>query len=51
MLLPAYSRTVGVPELLAEDLLDAGDRLVHRLLGADVFGNGAVDRVRPDALV
>jgi hypothetical protein len=28
MLLLAYSRAVGMPYLLAQDLLDAGDRLV-----------------------
>jgi thiosulfate/3-mercaptopyruvate sulfurtransferase len=34
--------------LLAQDLLDAGDRLVDRLLRADAFCGDAVDRLRPD---
>jgi hypothetical protein len=33
MIPPAYSQPVIVPYLLAQDLLDAGDRLVDRLLG------------------
>ena len=40
-----------VPQLLAQDLLDARDRLVDRLLGADALGGDAVDRLGPDALV
>jgi hypothetical protein len=31
--------------LLGEDLLDARDRLVDRLLGADAFSHDAVDGV------
>ena len=36
---------------LRQDLLDAGDRLVDRLLGADALGDDAVDRLRPDVLL
>ena len=36
---------------LAQDLLDPGDRLVDRLLGADALGDDAVDRLRPDPLL
>ena len=35
----------------AEDLLDPGDRLVDRLLGADALGGDAVDGLGPDALL
>jgi hypothetical protein len=42
---------VGVPELFAQNLLDARDRLVDRLLGADALGDDAVDRLRPDCLL
>jgi hypothetical protein len=34
-----------------EDLLDPGDRLVDRLLGADAIGADAVNRLRPDPLL
>ena len=33
---------------LRQDLLDPGDRLVDRLLGADALGGNAVDRLWPD---
>ena len=33
---------------LRQDLLDAGDRLVDRLLGADALGGDAVDGLAPD---
>ena len=36
---------------LRQDLLDARDRLVDRLLGADALGGDAVDGLRPDPLV
>ena len=35
----------------AQDLLDLGDRLVDRLLGAHALGGDAVDRLGPDVLV
>jgi hypothetical protein len=37
--------------LFAQDLLDPGDRLVDRLLGADAVGGDAVDGVAPDGLL
>ena len=36
---------------LRQDLLDAGDRLVDRLLRRDAVGGDAVDGLRPDGLV
>jgi hypothetical protein len=36
---------VLLPQLLAQDLPDAGDRVVDGLLGADPFGGDAVDRL------
>ena len=36
---------------LAQDLLDPGDRLVDRLLGADALGGDAMDRLGPDPLL
>ena len=35
---------------LRQDLLDARDRLVDRLLGADALGDDAVDGLAPDVL-
>jgi hypothetical protein len=37
--------------LLAQDLLDAGDGLVDRLVGCDVISGDAVDRLRPQELL
>ena len=45
-----WGRSFGVPSL-RQDLLDAGDRLVDRLLGADALGDDPVDGLTPDALV
>ena len=39
----AKLRDVGVPQLLRQDLLDARDRLVDRLLGADPLRGDAVN--------
>src|SRR5687768_18417843 len=36
--------------LLAQDLLDARDRLVDCLLGAETISDDAMDRLRPDPL-
>jgi hypothetical protein len=47
----SIAQRVGVPKLLAQDLLDPGDRLVDRLLGADALGGDAMDRLRPDPLL
>ena len=41
------SRRASSGRLLAQDLLDARDRLVDRLLGADALGHDAVDRLAP----
>src|SRR5918993_1204612 len=41
----------NVRPLIAEDLLDAGDRLIDRLLGANALGDDAMDRLPPDRLV
>jgi hypothetical protein len=37
MLLLAYSQTIGVLQLPSEDLLNARDRVVERLVGADAW--------------
>ena len=37
MLLLAYSHPIGVPSLFAQDLCDAGDRVVDRLLEAEAL--------------
>src|ERR687892_1315432 len=42
---------VGCRWLLAEDLLDPGDRLVDRLLEADALGHDTLDRLCPDVLL
>jgi hypothetical protein len=39
-----------VPQLLAQDLLDPGNRVVDRLLRADALGHDAMDRLLPDLL-
>jgi hypothetical protein len=38
----------GFAELFAQDPLDPGDRLADHLLGADVLGDNAMDRLRLD---
>ena len=39
-----------MPELFAQDLLDPGDSLVDRLLGADALSGDAMDGVAPHVL-
>jgi hypothetical protein len=45
---PAQDRSIGVPQLVAQDLLAAGDRVADRLLGAEALVR--MDGVGPDAL-
>src|SRR5688572_6999811 len=40
-----------IRRLLLQDLLDARDRLVDRLLGADAFGGDAMNGPAPDVLL
>jgi hypothetical protein len=42
---------LAIRSLLAQDLLDPGDRLVDRLLRGDALGNDAVDGLAPDVLL
>ena len=46
---PQSRRTSQFWHSLAQDLLDARDRVVDRLLGADALDCDAVDRLRPHA--
>ena len=44
-------RYIEAPLYSLTDLLDAGDRLVDRLLGADALRGDAVDGIAPDVLL
>jgi hypothetical protein len=46
----ASKSAVWMRGVLAQDLLDPGDRAADRLLGADPLSGEALDRLRPDTL-